>query len=56
MARKERAIEFIRETFGEATAAQIADLDEEECITIARMKIAGFLGNKKAAEFNHYIE
>lgn len=55
MGRKEKALEFIRKTFGEATAGTLKDLDEDSCVSQVRSKIKGFLGDKKAEEFDAFV-
>jgi len=55
MGKKEKAIEFIQKTFGPATASQLESLSESEYIAKSKSIISGFLGEKKAAEFDNFI-
>jgi GTP cyclohydrolase FolE2 len=55
MGRKEKVLEWMKQNFGEATARILKDLDEEACVSQARSKVKGFLGNKKAEEFDAFV-
>lgn len=55
MGGKEKALEWIKKNFGEATAGLLKDLDEDTCISQARSKVKGFLGDKKLQEFDTFV-
>ena len=43
----------MKKFFGEATAATVDSMTEEECVEKCRAKVVGFLGEDKAKEFDN---
>jgi len=52
MGKKEQCKELMKKFFGEATANTVDSMSEEECVAKCRTKVAGFLGEDKAKEFD----
>ena len=52
MSKKEKCKELMKKFFGEATAKLVDNMSEEECTSKCRAKVAGFLGEDKAREFD----
>ena len=52
MSKKDRCKELMGKFFGPASAAIVDEMSEEECVSKCRTKVAGFLGEDKAIEFD----
>ncbi|MGM5484628.1 MAG: hypothetical protein ACQEP1_02030 [Nanobdellota archaeon] len=52
MSKKEKCKELMTKFFGPASAAQVDSMGEDECVEKCRSKVAGFLGEEKAKEFD----
>ncbi len=52
MGKKEKCKELMIKFFGEATGATVDAMSEDECVAKCRTKVAGFLGEDKAKEFD----
>lgn len=53
MGRKEKCKELMAKFFGPASAAIVDSMSEEECVQKCREKVASFLGEEKAKEFDN---
>ena len=52
MSKKEKCKELMKKFFGDATSKQVDSMSEEDCVFKCRAKVAGFLGDDKAREFD----
>lgn len=52
MTKKERCKELMLKFFGPASAAQVDMMTEDSCVATCRAKVAGFMGEEKAKEFD----
>ena len=52
MTKKEQCKALMTRFFGQATGALVDDMSEEECVAKCRAKVAAFLGEEKAKEFD----
>lgn len=52
MKRKERCKELMLKFFGTASAKSVDSMDEDKCVAICRAKVAGFIGEMQAREFD----
>lgn len=55
MSKKDQCKELMGKFFGPASAAQVDSMSEEECVAKCRTKVAGFLGEEKAKEFDKIV-
>jgi len=55
LGKKDKCKEFMKQCFGDASAATVDDMSEDECVSKCRAKIAGFLGEDKAKEFDTFV-
>ena len=53
MGKKEKCKELMSKFFGPASAGTVDAMSEEECVGKCRAKVAGFLGEEKAKEFDN---
>lgn len=53
MGKKEKCKELMEKFFGPASAKMVDSMSEEECVAKCRAKVAGFLGEEKAKEFDN---
>jgi monoamine oxidase len=53
LSKKEKCKELMTKFFGPATANLVDSMDEEECVPKCREKVAAFLGEDKAKEFDN---
>ena len=52
MSKKDKCKELMAKFFGPASANLVDSMSEEECVSKCRAKVAGFLGEEKAKEFD----
>ena len=52
MTKKEKCKELMLKFFGAASAALVDTMTEDDCVAKCRSKVAGFLGEDKAKEFD----
>jgi monoamine oxidase len=52
MGNKEKCKELMSKFFGPASAGQVDSMGEDDCIAKCRAKVAGFLGDDAAKEFD----
>ena len=52
MSKKDQCKELMVKFFGPASAATVDLMGEDDCVTKCRAKVAGFLGEDKAKEFD----
>jgi hypothetical protein len=52
MSKKDQCKAIMLKIFGQASANQVDSMGEDECVAICRAKVAGFLGEDKAKEFD----
>ena len=52
MSKKDQCKALMGKFFGPASAGQVDSMSEEECVATCRQKVAGFLGEDKAKEFD----
>ncbi len=52
MSKKEQCKKLMSKFFGPSSASQVDAMSEEECVEKCKAKVAGFLGESKAAEFD----
>ncbi|MFH2020306.1 MAG: hypothetical protein ABIJ34_02765 [archaeon] len=52
MSKKDSCKQLMGKFFGPASAALVDSMSEDECVGKCRAKVAGFLGEDKAKEFD----
>lgn len=52
MKKKERCKELMLKFFGAASAKSVDSMNENDCVAICRAKVAGFIGETQAREFD----
>ena len=52
MSKKDQCKALMLKFFGTASAALVDSMSEEECVAKCRAKVASFLGQEKAKEFD----
>ena len=52
MSKKDKCKELMAKFFGPASANMVDTMSEEECVAKCRAKVAGFVGEEKAKEFD----
>ena len=53
MSKKDQCKELMTKFFGQAAAASVDLMTEDDCVARCRVKVAGFLGEDKAKEFDN---
>jgi len=53
MSKKDKCKELMTKFFGPASAASVELMSEDDCVAKCRVKVAGFLGDEKAKEFDN---
>lgn len=53
--KKEKCKELMLKYFGPASAKLVDSMGDDECVKVCRTKVAGFMGEDKAKEFDTIV-